>query len=165
MKRDDFFELLSRFADCPIPAIFNRHIYFWMGELDDLLSNSPVGLIVLLDLHKICESLTKIPNGDKAAGRELSNVIEEWIKQEFLADQHQRALLVTGLDLLYRYRLSLSTFSQLANENTAIILSLSSLDVNFWPNNPFPSFIHYSPDQIQKYVVSEIPDEAIVTKE
>jgi len=67
MKRKDFFELLTRFAEQPIPATLTRHVYLWVGEVDDLLSMSPAGLIKKLDLNALCESLTKNPLGDKAA--------------------------------------------------------------------------------------------------
>jgi hypothetical protein len=122
-------------------------------------------LIKTLDLHTLCENLTKTPVGDKAAGRELSDVIDEWLLKNFPASPHQRALMVTGFDLLYRYRLSLSTFIRLANENTLIILGLSALDANFRPARPLPSYIEFSPYAILRYAASEIPEEAIVKQE
>jgi hypothetical protein len=73
--------------------------------------------------------------------------------------------MVTGLDLLYRYCLSLSTFFRLANENTMIILGLSALDTNFHPSKLLPSYIQFSPGAILKYAASEIPEEAIVKEE
>ena len=165
MKRSDFFEFLTRFAVQPIPATLNRHVYIWEGEVDDLLSKSPTGFIKKLDLHVLCESLTKTPLGEKAAGRELSDAIDEWILEHFPANQQQRALLVTGLDLLYRYRLPLSAFIRLANENVMIILVLSALDVNFRPTKSLPSYIQFAPYAILKYVASEIHEEAIVKEE
>jgi hypothetical protein len=165
MKRSDFFEFLTRFAKQPILTTLNRHMYLWVGEVDDLLSESPAGFIKNLDLHVLCKGLTKTPLGDKAAGRELSDAIDEWLLREFPASQRQRALMVTGLDLLYRYRLPLSTFFRLANENTMIILGLSTLDANFRPSKSLPSYIQFSPDAILKYTVSEIPEEAIVKEE
>ncbi len=169
MKISDFFEFLTRFAEQPIPATLNRHVYLWVGEVDDLLSRSPAGLFKKLDLHMLCKSLIKIPYGNKAAGRELSNAIDEWILREypggFPTNQRQRALLVTGLDLLYRYRLPLSAFIRLANENTMIILGLSALDANFRLSKSLPSYIQFSPQAILKYAASEIPEEAIVKEE
>ncbi len=165
MKRSDFFEFLARFAEQPMPATLNRHMYLWVGEVDDLLSKSPAGLIKKLDLHVLCESLTKTPLGDKAAGRELSDAIDAWISKEFPPSRNQRALLVAGLDLLYRYRLPLSAFIRLANENTMIILGLSALDANFRPTKPLPSYIQFSPYAILKYAASEISEEAIVKEE
>jgi hypothetical protein len=165
MKRSDFFDFLARFAEQPIPATLNRHMYLWVGEVDDLLSKSPAGFVKYLDLHVLCKSLTKTPLGDKAAGRELSDVIDKWILREFPVSQLQRALLVTGLDLLCRYRLPLSTFIRLANENCMIILCLSALDANFRPAKPLPSFIQLSPYAILKYAAAEIPEDAIVKEE
>ena len=165
MNRNEFFEFLARFAVRPIPATLNRHVYLWVGEVDDLLSKSPTGLIKKLDLHVLCGSLNKNPSGDKAAGRELSDAIDEWIFREFPANQRQRALLVTGLDLLYRYRLPLSNFIRLANENAAIILGLSALDANFYPHKSLPNYIKFSPYAILKYVSLEISEEAIVNEE
>jgi hypothetical protein len=165
MKRNDFCEFLTRFAVQPIPATFNRHVYLWMGEADDLLSKSPVGFIKKLDLHVLSASLTKTPIGDKSAGRELSDTVDEWISKNFSVNQQQKALLVTGLDLFFRYRLPLSTFFRLANENVMIILVLSALDVNFRPTKSLPGYVQFAPHAILKYVASEIPEEAIVKEE
>jgi len=165
MKPSDFFDFLSRFARQPIPAILNRHVYLWVGETNDLISKSSPGLIKKLDLHMLCESLPKTPIGDKAAGRVLSEAIDEWISKNFIIGQQQQVLLVTGLDLFYRYRLPLSVFIRLANENTAIILVLSALDTKFHPTKVLPSNIQFSPSAILKYVASEIPEEAIVKEE
>jgi len=79
--------------------------------------------------------------------------------------QSQRALLVTGLNLLYRYRLPLSAFIRLANEYTMIILGLSPLDVNFHPTNPMPTYIQFSPYAILNYATLDIPEEAVVKEE
>jgi hypothetical protein len=165
MKRSEFFEFLTRFSEQPIPATIYRHMYIWVGEVEDLLSKSPAGFIKKIDLHVLCGNLTKTPLGDKAAGRELSDGIDQWLLKEFPASQRQRALLVTGIDLLYRYHMPLSTFMHLANENCMVILCLSALDANFRPANPLPSFIQFSPYAILKYAASEIPEEAIVKEE
>lgn len=165
MKRREFFEFLTRFSAQPIPATLNRHVYLWVGEADDLLTKSPASFTKKLDLHVLCESLTKTPLGDKAAGRELSDAVDEWILRNFPATQKQQALLVTGLDLFFRYRLPLSTFFRLANENVMVILVLSDLDVNFRPPKSLPSFIQFSPSAILKYIESEIPEEARVKEE
>lgn len=165
MKRSDFFEVLTRFKGQPIPATLNRHVYLWLGELDELLSKSPTGFINMLDLHVLCESLTKTPLGDKAAGRELMDTVDEWISKNFSVNQQQKALLVTGLDLFFRYRLPLRSFFRLANENVMIILVLSALDVNFRPTKSLPSYVQFGPHAILKYVASEIPEEAIVKEE
>lgn len=165
MKRSDFFEFLTRFAEQPIPATINRHIYLWVGEIDDLLSKSPVGFIKKLDLHVLCGGVTKTPLGDKAAGRILSDAIDEWMSRNFPAGQQQQALLITGLDLLYRYRLPLSGFIQLANENNMVIFGLSSMDANFHPTKPIPGYIQFAPYAILKYAASEISEEAIVKEE
>lgn len=165
MKRGEFLELIARFVEKPIPATFARHIYLWIGGVEDLLVESPTGFIKTLDLHFLCKGLTKTPFGDKAAGRELSDAIDGWLLREFPQSQSQRALLITGLDLVYRYRLSMSAFVRLANENTLIILSMPSIDAHFHPIKPLPGYIQFSPDAILEYAASEIPEEAIVKEE
>lgn len=165
MKRSDFFEFLTRFASQPIPATLNRHIYLWMGEIDELISSCPPSFIQKLDLHVLCRDITKTPIGDKAAGRELSDAIDGWILRNFPRGSQQQALLVTGLDLLYRYRLPLSAFIRLANEKNMVILALSPLDVNFRPAKPLPGYIQFSPYAILKYAASEISEEAIVKED
>ncbi len=165
MKRCDFLEFLTRFAKQPIPATLNRHVYLWMGEIDEIISSCPPGFLKMLNLHVLCRDIAKTPLGDKAAGRELSDVIDEWILRNFPTGSQQQALLVTGLDLLYRYRVPLSAFIRLANENNTIILGLSALDANFRPAKPLPSYIQFSPYAILKYAASEIPEEAMVKEE
>jgi hypothetical protein len=165
MKRSDFIEFLTRFANQPIPATLNRHVYLWVGEIDELILSCPPGFIQKLDLHVLCKNLTKTPIGDKAAGRELSDAIDEWILNNFSTGSQQQALLVSGLDLLYRYRLPLSAIIRLANEKNMVILSLSALDVNFHPAKPLPSYLQLSPNAILNFVTSEIPEEAIVKEE
>ena len=95
----------------------------------------------------------------------MSDAIDEWVLSNFRMGRQQQALLVTGLDLLYRYRLPLSAFIRLANEKNMIILSLSALDANFRPTKPLPTYIQLSPYSIIKYAASEIPEEAIVKEE
>jgi hypothetical protein len=162
MKRNDFLQLVSRFSGQPVPATIHRHVYVWVGEEDDLLSKSPVGLFKVLDLHQLCRKLEKIPYGDKAAGRELLAAIEDWISREFPRDQRQRGLLVTGINLLYRYRLSLNVLVRLANENCMVILALSDLDVEYIPAKALPSYVQFSPEAVMKYVGTELSEEAIV---
>lgn len=165
MKRSEFLEFASRFASQPIPATINRHVYLWIGEIDELFSSCPPGFIYKLDLHEICRDITKTPIGDKAAGRELSDAIDGWILRNLPTSSQQRALLVTGLDLLYRYRLPLSAFIRLANERSMVILALSALDINYRTAKPLPSYIHFSPDAILKYAALEISEEAIVKED
>ncbi|MEN4011376.1 MAG: hypothetical protein ROW48_05040 [Bellilinea sp.] len=164
MKRSEFLEFLTRFANQPIPATINRHVYLWIGEMDALFSSYPPGFIQKLDLHALCRDITKTPNGDKAAGRELSGAMDDWILRNLITGS-QQAILVTGIDLLYRYRLPLSVFIQLASEKNVIILALSALDVNFRPAKPLPSYILFSPYAILKYAASVIPEEAIVKED
>lgn len=165
MKRSEFLEFLARFASRPIPATFNRHIYLWLGDVDELISECPTGFVQRLDLYALCKDITKNPLSDKAAGRELSEAIENWLLNNFPAGSQQQALLVEGLVLLYRYHIPLSLFIQLANERNMVILVLSTLDVNFRPAKPLPSYILFSPYSILKYAASEIPDEAIVRED
>lgn len=165
MKQSELLDLIARFADHPIPALTNRHIYLWIGDTNDLISQCPAGFFKILDLHNLCQDLNKVPYGEEAARRELSNAIENWIAKEFPPSRQQRALLVTGLDLLYRYRLSMSMFMQLSNESCMIVLAISALDVNFRPTKILPAFIQFSPYEILKYIATEIPEEAIVKEE
>jgi len=165
MKRNEFLQLIARFSKQPVPATIQRHIYLWLGEADDLFVNSPAGLFKKLDLHQVCQRLEKTPYGDKAAGRELSNAIEDWLSKEFPRDTRQHALLVAGIDLLYRYHLPMSVFMRLASEKCMIVLVLSPLDVNFHPSAPLPAYTQFSPDAILKYVKTELPEEAVVGEE
>jgi len=165
MIQSELLDLIARFADHPIPALTNRHIYLWIGETNDLISQCPTGFFKILDLHSLCQDLNKVPYGKGAAGRELSSAIENWIAEEFLPSREQRGLLVTGLDLLYRYCLPMSMFMRLASESCMIVLAISELDVNFRPTKVLPAFIQLSPYEILNYVTTEIPEEAIVKEE
>lgn len=165
MKHSEFLEFLARFAIRPIPATFNRHIYLWLGEVDELISECPTGFMQRLDLCALCKDMTHTPLGDKAAGRELSEAIENWLHTNFPTGSQQQALLVEGLVLLYRYHIPISVFIQLANERNMVILVLSTLDVNFRPAKPLPSYVQFSPYSILKYVTLEIPEEAIVKED
>jgi hypothetical protein len=162
MNNQDFIDLLGQFSKRPIPATINRHMYLWVGNVDHLLSQSPPGLIKALDLHMLCQGLNKTPYGEKAAGRELSDAMEGWISQEFSSSPNQKALLVTGLDLLYRYRLPFGSLIRLANENCMIILGLPALDINFHPARPLPGYIQLAPDALLRYITTEIAEDAII---
>ena len=162
MIQNELLDLITRFSDHPIPALTNRHIYLWIGEINGLISRCPMGFFKILDLHRLCQDLNKEPYGEEAATRELSSSMETWIAKEFPPSRQQRALLVSGLDLLYRYRLPMSMFMHLANENCMIVLAISPLDINFRPTKILPAFIQFSPDEILKYITTEIPEEAIV---
>ncbi len=165
MKQKEFLDLIIRFADHSIPALTNRHIYLWIGEMNDLISQCPKGFFKILDLHSLCLELEKVPYGDEAARRELSNIIENWITNQFLPSRKQRGLLINGLDLLYRYRIPMSLFTRLATESCMIVLSISAMDVSFNPSKPLPEYIKLSPSDILRYLTTEIPDESIVKEE
>jgi hypothetical protein len=162
MIQNELIDLISRFSDHPIPALINRHIYLWIGEPNGLISRSPGNFFTILDLHRLCQDLNKTPSGEEAARRELSTTIENWIAKEFSSSWQQRGLLVTGLDLLYRYRLPMSIFFRLSSESCMIVLAISAIDVYFHPTKVLPSCIQFSPYEILKHIATEIPEEAIV---
>lgn len=165
MNPHDFFDLIIRFAAQPIPATLNRHTYVWVGDTEALISNSPIGFIQYLNLHDLCKDLVRTPLGDKAAARVLSDTIDSWIKANYLPKREQRALLVSGLDLLYRYRIPIGAFMRLASESSMVIFTMSAKDLEFSPIHLFPGFIKFSPQEILRHLTSAIPEEAIVKAE
>jgi hypothetical protein len=165
MKRNEFFDLVFRFTEHPIPAIYNRHVYLWIGGIGDLFTNIPGGFIKKLDLHLLCKDLSKTPLGDKAAGRVLIDAIDDWLLQNYPSDQQQRGLVVSGLDLLYRYHLALNSFVRLATENSMIIFILPAMDIFSHTPKSLPNYIQFSPNSIKEYIALEIPLEAIVKEE
>jgi hypothetical protein len=165
MNQVELLDLITRFSKRPLPAVIKRHIYLWLGESDDLVSKIPTGISKKISIHNLCQTLTNFPNGDKAANRELTKVLENWIASEFPPSQQQKILVVTGLDLFYRYRIPMSLFMRLANESCMVVIVLSALDVNFIPQKPLPKYLQLNPNAIFQYISSEIPEEAIVKEE
>lgn len=162
MTRDGFVQLLARFAKRPIPSTEGRHVYVWLGSLDDLTASAPRGLVQVLDLHDLCRTLERTPNTTEAARTVLKNAISGWLEREFPKDERQRVLAVTGCDLLMRYQVPLSQFVQLASESKLIALIVSPDDRAYKPLKPLPAYVHLQTDATLSYLKSHLAENAVI---
>jgi hypothetical protein len=161
MTRDEFILLLKQFAERPMPSTAGRHIYVWQGALNALTSKAPRGLMTVLDLHELCRTLERTPSTLEAGRKVLAEAISKWLGREFPRDDQQRALAVTGCDLLMRYSVPLSQFVQLASESRLIAL-VAPADESHKRAKPLPAYVRLQADAILSYCKSHLTDEAII---
>jgi hypothetical protein len=162
MTRDEFLQLIARFAKRPIPSTEGRHVYVWQSTAEELDAKTLRGLVATLDLHKLCHALERTPSTTEAARRVLTDAIGKWLSQELVRDDRQRVLAVTGCDLLMRYRVSLSPFVQLASENRLVAFVVPADESRYKPNQSLPPYVRLQPNATLSYLKSHLGESAVI---
>ena len=146
MTKAELLDLVSRFADRPVPALATgRHVYLWHGQLNYLKAALPTDLSISpIDLHQLTVALARTPRADNEAQRLLRQVIQQEINT-YLTSNSQQIFVVTGCDLLSRYRVSLNPFFEIASEKRMIIFVVSSSETRFQPPPSLPTYIELNP--------------------
>jgi len=140
MTKRELFDLISRFAQRPLPAVNGRHVYLWHGSLDVLKRAIPAETFVSIDLRHLAVALPRAPRARDEARRLLNQTIQTTLNEKLEFD-HQQIFVVTGCDLLSRYEVSLNSFFQLASEKHMIILVVPLAETQFQPSRPLPNYV------------------------
>ena len=161
MNQVEFLDLLSRFAERPMPALSGRHVYLWQGYLDPLSRALPGNVSRGLDLHALASSLPQVPRSIDAARRVLLQAIRSQTSY-LLPPDRQQVLAVTGCDLLSRYRVPLGSFFEIASEHKAVVLILPPVETHFQPSAPLPEYVSWNPRAPLDYVCHALDKGAVI---
>ncbi len=160
MTRDEFCELVLRFKARPtVPAAGERHVYLWRGPLQELEACLPHGVALRLDLHSLARTLEEKPAGMDGARRCLERGVELWLRAHPATGGAQQVVVVSGCDLLMRYRVSLGALFQAAGDSLMVIFAAPPYAA---PLQPLPSYVEFQPAATFQYVSSRLPEAAVI---
>lgn len=162
MTATEFFELLSRFVQRPTPSVEGRHVYLWAGSSSIQSAKIPQSRITDLNLHVLCKTLERTPNTEAAARQVFTDAIRIWLEKELPQDDKQRVLVITGCDLLCRYKISLSQFAQIASEKWLVAFAVPPEERQFKPTRPLPNYIHLEPNATFSYLKSHLAENSVI---
>ena len=161
MNRDEYLNLLSRFSGRALPAQVGRHVYLWQGSASSLTATIPGSVARVVDLHKLAAALTRAPRSVDAARRLLSRVIRSQL-DDLISPHGQQVVVVTGCDLLGRYRVRLSLFFERASERVMIVFVVPPDESRFEPPVPLPSYVALDPGAPLEYLSSALDKRAVI---
>jgi hypothetical protein len=161
VNQEEFLDLLCRFAERPMPALGGRHVYLWHGDVDPLGRALPGHTVRTLDLHALAASLSQAPSSMDGARRMLLRTIRPQIA-DLLSSDRQQVLVVTGCDLLRRYRVPLGSFFEIASEHTAVVFAVSPAETYFQPTEPLPEYVSLNPHAPLDYLRGALGEGAVI---
>jgi hypothetical protein len=161
MNQEEFLDMLSRFAGRPMPALPGRHVYLWHGEVDPLRRALPGHTVRTLDLCALAASLSQAPSSMDGARRLLLRAIRPQVA-DLLSSDRQQVLVVTGCDLLSRYRMPLGSFFEIASERVAVVFAVSPADTDFLPTEPLPEYVSLNPHAPFDYLRGALGERAVI---
>lgn len=164
MKKNEFLNLLQRFLQRPLPAVDGRHVYLWHGEIARIKAAVGVGIMVEMNLHALAASLPRTPRAADEAARLLRQAIEAEIYRHRTSES-QQVFIVTGCDLLNRYKVPLQPLFQAASESCMAILALSPAETYFQPASPLPDYIFLHPTATFTYLKDVVGEKAVINTE
>ena len=162
MNQEEFLDLLRRFAERPMPALEGRHVYLWHGDVALLRRALPGHTVRTLDLHALAANLPQSPSSMDGARRVLLRAIRLQIV-DLLSSDRQQVLVVTGCDLLSRYRVPLGSFFEIASERTAVVFAVSPDETYFQLTEPLPEYVSLNPRAPLDYLRGALGEGAVIT--
>ncbi len=160
MTPDEFRDLVSRFAAGPaMPVGGPRHVYLWRGDLDSLRAMLPPASTCCLDLHGLARTLPRKPEDEHAARQVLSEALEQALQAAGSAASGQLFVLVTGCDLLMRYRVSMGALFRAASDSRMLILLAPAYRE---PAQPLPAYVDFRTDATFGFLKSWIENGAVI---
>jgi hypothetical protein len=120
MMQEQFSRLLKRFAGSPVTSTTGRHVYLWHGNDSHLSDIVPAEVKEVLDLHTLVASASRTPYEQADAARVIQKLIEAWLEKN-LAETRQRIVIISGCDILARYRVPLTAYFQWVSDTTMFI--------------------------------------------
>lgn len=164
MRREKFTEIVKHFAERRLPAQQGRHIYLWEGELASLQALVPGRVCKSLDLHELAAALPRAPRVEDEARRLLRRAILGRLEHEYTTEQ-QRIVVVTGCDVLSRYRVPLAPFLEVVSERFMVVFAVAPRETNFAPIRPLPSYVHMTPAAPRDYMRAQLAGTGLVVAE
>jgi len=160
MKRDQFVAVLEAFFRGPQPY---RHLYVWHGEADNLMSLLPPGRMQPLDVFELTAGSSHYPFADEEANELLRDALRARLQDWYAggADSHP-VLVVTGCELLARYRVGLQPFYEVLTDRSMIILVCSAADASYDPAGRLPDYVHCEPGATPAYLGRLVEDDHVV---
>jgi hypothetical protein len=160
MRRDQFAATLESFFVSPQPY---RHLYVWHGEVDDLMSLLPPNCVQPLDIFQLAGQLGRHPFPQDEANEVLRDQmrarLREWLPAR--ADTHP-VVVVSGCELLARYRVDLQPFYEVLTERSMVILACSAADASYDPAGRLPGYVRCEPSRTLAYLSRLVEDNHVI---
>ncbi len=163
MNKCDLFSLTKQFAERPVPATIGRHIYLWHGDLGPLRTKLPQKIVHLFDLHSLVSDLPRTPYSQDEGSRLLRKAIQNYLFN-YEAYDSQHIILITGCDLLSRYKVPITDFFSLASEALMFIFIVVSGETNFKPTSSLPDYVSLNPSSTYNYLRATIGEAATINQ-
>jgi hypothetical protein len=164
MNKSEFLNLLSRFVQRPLPAVDGRHVYLWHGETSRLKSAVGAGPWVEINLHALAASLPRTPRAADEAARLLRQAIEGEMYRHRTSES-QQVFVISGCDLLSRYKVPLQPLFQAASESCMVVLALSPAETHYQPTTPLPDYLSLHPTATFTYLKEVVGENAVINTE
>ena len=162
MVLDDFKTLLSNFSKRPVPPIADRHVYLWHGELSALHALLTPNLSTTLDLFDITRSLQRTPFSIDEARRVLQTAIQSWLDHHAPLSGTQQVVVVTGTELLARYRVPINAFFSSAGESQMFVFVVPRHETALQPQGSLPGYVDFNPQATLEYLQTKLGDQATI---
>jgi len=156
----EFQGLVNRFAVGPaMPVAGQRHVYLWHGDPDSLRAMLPPAATCCLDLHALVRALPRKPEDEQAARQLLAQTLEQALQTAGSAASGQQFVLVTGCDLLMRYRVSMGAMFRAASDSRMLILVAPAYRE---PAQPLPAYVDFRADATFGFLRSWLENGAVI---
>jgi len=161
MKLDQFKITLDAFLSSPQPY---RNLYVWYGEADGLAALLPAGQTQSLDLFQLAAGLSHHPFAQDEANELLRDVLRARLRAWYSdsAGLHP-IMIVSGCELLARYRVGLHPFYDVLTDHSMVILICSAVDAAYNPAGRLPGYVQCEPGTTLAYLSRLVEDDHVVT--
>jgi hypothetical protein len=136
-------------------------VYVWHGSEGSLTAVVSGSVTRILHLHKLAAALTRAPRSIDAARSLLTRAIRSQI-DDLISSQGQQVVIVTGCDLLSRYRVRLSLFFERASEQVMVVFVVPPDESHFQPSVPLPGYVALNPDAPLEYLSTALDKRAVI---
>jgi hypothetical protein len=160
MIRDQFAAMVEAFFQGAQPY---RHLYLWHGEVDELSSLLPSGRFQSLDCFCLAAGLSRYPFARDEANELLRDALRSRLRDWYAEDASAHPILmVTGCELLARYRIGLQPFYEVLTGHSMVILVCSAEDATYDPAGRLPAYVRCEPNATLAYLSRLVEDGNII---
>jgi hypothetical protein len=161
MNKDELIKLAWQFSKRPVLSMIGRHLYLWHGDFEMLSGEIPAGISEEFNLYKLIPLLPQTPNSREGAMSLIQKAIKNKL-YKFIPSEKQRIILITGCDLLSRYKVPLTDFFSISSESILFIFIISPKETFFHPTSPLPDFVSLNPAHTFNYLKGIIGEVATI---